>query len=200
MAAHIKFGEQKICVMRRIIAEISVSLDGFIEGPYGELDWLVSEDGGRVEDFLSRFDVIFYGRMAYEKLGIHHLPERTDGQINGVYEAFSKMRKYVFSHSCKHVPGNAMVINSNIIRQVKAIREEEGRDIWLSGGAGIIQSFAALNMIDEYHLLIQPVILGGGKPLFSANTYRQQLRLSDTQQLQSGVVLLTYTPNIFPFS
>ena len=179
--------------MRKVIAEIAVSVDGFIEGPGGELDWLVfDEEEGYVNEFLSRFDVIFYGRMAYERFGAH-LQESSDRREDFAATVIN-MRKYVFSRNMKHVAGNGMMINDNIKDEVKQIREEEGKDIWLCGGADIISTFANLRLIDEYLLAVQPTILGSGKPLFANVDHPIRLELLEAGRLDSGVVLLNYRP------
>lgn len=179
--------------MRKVIAEIAVSVDGFIEGPGGELDWLVfDEEQGYVNEFLSRFDVIFYGRMAYERFGVY-LQESND-RCEDFAATVMNMRKYVFSRNMKHVAGNGMMINDNIKDEVKQIREEEGKDIWLCGGADIISTFANLRLIDEYMLAIQPTILGSGKPLFGNVDHPIRLELLEAERLNSGVVLLNYRP------
>jgi dihydrofolate reductase len=175
--------------MRKIIAEIAVSLDGYIEGPNGELDWLIfDEDQEYVNEFLSKFEVIFYGRVAYERFGVFFTGE------HDFRETVCTMRKYVFSSTVKHVPGNGMVINDNIEEAVMQIREEEGKDIWLCGGAGIIQTFISLNLVDEYILAIQPVVLGTGKRLFGNLPLPFKLDLINTEKLASGVVILHYKP------
>lgn len=189
---HIKFAVQAIN-MRKVIAEIAVSLDGFIEGPEGELDWLIfDEPSGEVSAFLSRFEVIFYGRIAYEKLGVHLVADNRVSEDSHLQQTLTHMRKYVFSKQVKHVAGNGMVINDHIRERVNRIKEEEGKDIWLCGGAKIIQQFAKLGLIDEYLLAVQPVVLGSGKRLFENMRFGLDFNLADMEKLSSGVVLLKY--------
>jgi dihydrofolate reductase len=130
--------------MRKVIFESSISLDGFIEGPGGELDWLQQgQDAVDISAFLSSFDTIFYGRKTYDKIGV---PKRKDARMGSKEERFflavEGMRKYVFTRTMKHVEGNAMVIGDNLEVEVKRIREEEGKNIWLCGGADILRTFA----------------------------------------------------------
>jgi dihydrofolate reductase len=178
--------------MRKIIAEIAVSVDGFIEGKNGQLDWLVfDEEKSFVHHFLSRFDIIFYGRLAYERFGVlpgeSEVPEFTIGP-------YTHIRKYVFTRSQKHVDGKGMVISNRLRENVMKIKAEEGKDIWLCGGANIIKKFASLGLIDQYILAIQPVVLGSGKPLFKHLPHRLQLQLLNAEVLSSGVVILNYRP------
>jgi dihydrofolate reductase len=178
--------------MRKVIAEIAVSVDGFIEGANGELDWLVfEEDANYVNVFLDRFDVIFYGRLAYERFGVFLSPDMHEDSFG---RTLMEKRKYVFSRSRKHVEGNGMVIGDRIRERVVQIKEEEWKDIWLCGGARIIKTFASLGLIDEYILAIQPVILGSGKSLFQQLSKRIRLNLLNAEPLSSGVVLINYEP------
>ena len=184
--------------MRRIISKASVSLDGFIEGPSGELDWIGpgDESGGGIEakKFLSSFDTIFFGRKAYEKIGLIY-PDtglsKTDKEFCYMMHG---MRKYVFSRTAKHVPGNAMVISRDLKEEVTRIREEDGLDIWFCGGADLLKTFSALDLIDEYVLAVQPVLLKSGTPLFPGAKKPLDLTLVDRQNLESGVVIFHYRP------
>jgi dihydrofolate reductase len=182
--------------MRKIIFESSISLDGFIEGPNGELDWLVFEqEAADAETFLCAFDTIFYGRKSYERLGLPPVPgiDISEAERNFVY-ALHGMRKYVFSRTKKHVKGNGMVISQNLEAEVKRIREERGKDIWLFGGSDLLKTFADLDLVDEYLLSVHPVLLGRGKYLFASGRTPRNLNLINKQNLASGVVVLRYLP------
>jgi dihydrofolate reductase len=182
--------------MRKIIFEMAMSLDGYIEGPNGELDWLIFEkNGAYTNEFLLDFDTIFYGRLAYEKFGITRVagPLQTEAQRE-FYEALNGTRKYVFSRTAKHVLGNAMVIHDNLLTEVRRIRNEDGKNIWLCGGADIFSTFVELDLIDEYIFTIHPRILGSGKLLFQNIRKRLNLKLIHAQNLASGVVALHYIP------
>ena len=184
--------------MRRIIFEASVSLDGFIEGPSGELDWIGPSDerGSYIEakKFLSSFDTIFFGRKAYEKIGLIHPDTNLSESDREFCYMMHGMRKYVFSRTAKHVPGNAMVISRDVKEEVTRIREEDGKNIWFCGGADILKTFSALDLIDEYVLAVQPVLLKSGRPLFPGSKWPLDLTLVDRQNLDSGVVILHYRP------
>lgn len=183
--------------MRSVIFESSVSLDGFIEGPNGELDWLISDDGAHfdIRRFVSSFDTIFYGRKAYEKIGI---PKCVNASMPADerewYYALYGMRKYVFSRSEKHVSGNGMVVSENIEEEVKRIRQEDGKNIWFCGGADILRTFVDLDLVDEYILSVHPVFLKHGKRLFTGNEKTLGLQLLSRTKLKSGVIVLHYRP------
>lgn len=183
--------------MRKIIFEIAVSIDGFIEGPNGEMDWLKrDEEVNYASEMINRFDTILYGRVTYERFGIErpvdvYLPER-ERDFNMKVNA---MRKYVFSRKLKHMPGNGMMVNGNMLSEIRRLKDEEdGKDIWFCGGADLLMSFLDHDIIDEYVLAVQPVVLGSGKPLFKDLKKRLNLELIGTESLPSGVVLLNYIP------
>ncbi len=183
--------------MGSVIFESSVSLDGFIEGPNGELDWLIvgDDETSGPSRFLSAFDTIFYGRRAYERLG---LPNVASGIMRPDdmewYYALHGIRKYVFSRTEKHVGGNGMVISGNIEEEVKRIRQEDGKNIWFCGGADILRTFVDLDLVDEYILSVHPVFLKTGKRLFAGNEKALCLQLTQEKRMESGVVVLHYKP------
>lgn len=187
----------RINMMRRVIFESSISRDGFIEGPAGELDWVFpdTKHEGRTSArrLLSCFDTIFFGRKTYEKIGLFDISApHLSGAEKEMFYLLHGMRKYVFSRTMKHVPGNAMVISTNLREEVLRIREEEGKDIWLWCGADLLETFVKLDLVDEYILSVQPVLLHSGKPLFQGNKRPVGLNLVNRHNLRSGVVILHY--------
>jgi dihydrofolate reductase len=131
--------------MRDIILDLAVSLDGFIEGPNGETDWCIMEDD--FPGFLSGIDTIFYGRVSYDTWG-NYTPEAIAGLTEQVLwrEVHSK-QKYVFSRESRF-DKNAIFISNDIAEKVMEIKKQEGKDIWLYGGANLIRSFITLGLID----------------------------------------------------
>lgn len=183
--------------MRSVIFEASISLDGFIEGPNGEMDWLVHDADSVLDNerFVDAFDTMFFGRKAYERIAIPQLPVAlmSDAERE-FYYMLHGMRKYVFSRREKHVVGNGMVISGNIEQEVSRIRDEDGKDILFCGGAEILRTFTALDLIDEYVLTVHPVMLYSGKSLFTGNRTPPDLALVHKQRLNSGILMLHYKP------
>ena len=170
--------------MRKVVLQLAVSLDGYIEGPRGEYDWCLTDQDYGMSEFFKRIDCVFYGRKSYEltlTMGDAEMP------------ALPSLTEYVFSTTLKEVRPGAILINSNIEDKVKRIKDEAGRDIWLFGGASLTTSLLNLGLVDEISLAVHPIILGGGKPLFSNISHRVALTLSDTKTYSSGLVSLTYT-------
>src|SRR5207237_1565214 len=117
--------------MRKILLNLAVSLDGFIEGPNGEYDWCFTDQDYGMTDFLNRTDAIFFGRKSYE------LVLKTDKN------AWATHTKYVFSKAFDTIEA-ATLINRDIEKSVQKIKQKEGKDIWLFGEASLTSSL--LNM------------------------------------------------------
>lgn len=181
--------------MRKVIFESAISVDGFIEGPNGEMDWVVS-DGERFDTtaFLSRYDTIFCGRKAYERLEARATEEFLPEAQRKFLCTVSQMRKYVFSRKEKHLPGNGMIVSENLEGEVKRIRDELGKNIWFCGGADILSTFAELDLVDEYVLAVHPVWLRSGKRLFAGTRRPTNLKLLEQRNLESGVTRFRYLP------
>ena len=171
-----------------------MSLDGLIEGPSREIDWIEFDEktGSLLLDFANTIDTIFYGRVSYELYGSYTGSSGNDEAMDQFYESINKKEKYVFSNTVKSISGTAGVISGEIRKEVDRIRALPGKDIWLFGGASLVTSFMNLDLIDEYQIAIQPVILGAGKPLFKDISQISKLRLVKTESYSSGIVLLQY--------
>lgn len=177
--------------MKKIILDLAVTLDGFIEGPNGEIDWCILDDDMDLIGFLSTIDTIFYGRVSYDKWGNYQPEEKaTDTEVK-LWEAVHSKDKYVFSRQNRQDEG-ATFINGDLNQKVTEIKNQNGKDIWLYGGAGLIQTFIKYNLIDIYRISVHPVVLGDGKPLFENVKDRIELKLIDSKAFKSGVVQLVY--------
>ena len=168
--------------MRKVILGVAVSLDGFIEGPNGEYDWCLTDQDYGFSDFFKRVDTIFVGRKTYEmSLGM---------EAGGA--GFPKFKEYVFSTTLDKVKEGATLINGDIKFQVENIKKENGKDIWLFGGAGLTTSLMNLGLVDELSLAVHPILLGDGKPLFNNIKDKTKLTLIGTKTYSTGLVSLTY--------
>ncbi len=165
--------------MRKIILNLAVSLDGFIEGPNGEYDWCFTDQDYNMTEFFKNTDAIFFGRKSYELL------------MSTEENPYPEMMKYVFSRTL-HDLGNATVIADNIESAVMEIKNQNGKDIWLFGGAKLVTEFMNLGLIDELMLSIHPILLGGGTPLFVDIHKRIPLTLIKTETFSTGLVQLLY--------
>ena len=179
---------------RRVILDLAVTLDGFIEGTKGEVDWCIMDPDMGFIDFLDQIDTILYGRKSYELWGQYVPDNGISDEEKEVWNRVHSKKKYVFSKTAANKYPGAELISFNIVEEVHKIKNQPGKDIWLYGGASIITTFLNLGLIDEYRLSVHPVILGEGKPLFSDLKQRLNLKLVNTKRFSSGVVQLIYHP------
>ena len=181
--------------MRKIILNLAVTLDGFIEGPNGEVDWCrLEQDSGSesfFDKFLSGIDTIFYGRVSYDMWGQYQPAENAPTAEKKLWHAVHSKKKFVFSKNPKE-DNRAIFICSDIARRVNEMKAEPGKNMWLYGGANLITEFINAGLVDNYLLAVFPVILGAGKPLFSNITERVSLTLNSVETSDSGVVLMSY--------
>lgn len=167
--------------MRKVLLNLAVSLDGFIEGPGGEFDWCFTDQDYGMKDFLKRIDAVFLGRKS------HELVKRMGGQ-----SPYPNKKSYVFSRTLEHVDDNSILVNGDLGEEVRKIKAERGKDIWLFGGAHLATDFVNLNLIDELWLAVHPLLLGGGKPLFQGIHGRIPFTLKETKSYSTGLVQLFY--------
>jgi Dihydrofolate reductase len=171
--------------MRNIVLDLAVTLDGFIEGPNGEIDWCIMDDDMGFDQFLESIDTIFYGRVSYDMWGNYRPDEKAGEAEKQLWQQVHSKKKYVFSSQQK----GDHYISTDKVREIKA---QTGKDIWLYGGAKLIETFMDLGMVDVYRLSVHPVVLGAGKPLFRNLKERKYLELVEVNRFRSGVVQLIY--------
>ena len=180
--------------MKKIILDLAMTLDGFIEGPNGEIDWCIMDGDMNFDAFLSTIDTIFYGRTSYDLWG-NYQPDETASEAElKLWKGVHSKKKYVFSHQPREDENATFIRPGDLTEKVAAIKAQGGKDIWLYGGAGLIKTFIDLGLIDVYQLAVHPTALGNGKPLFQDLKERLRLTLLQTKTAQSGVVQLIYAP------
>ena len=163
--------------MRKVILQVALSLDGFIEGPGGEYDWCFTDQDYGMKDFMKRIDALFLGRKSFEMMGS---------------KAFGKKKNYVFSNTLKKSSGEAEIVSGDIGEQVRKIKKMEGKDIWLFGGASLTTSLMNEGLVDGLELAVHPILLGSGKPLFQGIKGRVKTKLIDVKTYPTGLVMLNY--------
>jgi len=180
-----------------------VTLDGFIAGPNGEMDWIgeiYDEAMGNYEyDLVSAADTLLLGRGTYQSFAgawpkVPENPAASKGEVEYAHRV-NAMRKIVFSKTLSTVEWNNSILLKEIVPQeIESLKQEPGRDMVIYGSASIVQALTNLGLIDEYQLLVHPVILGSGKPLFQDIKHKTKLKLVQTKTHPSGVVVLYYQP------
>jgi dihydrofolate reductase len=183
-------------MMRKVIYSMSVSLDGFIAGPGGEIDW------GAPDEELHRFHnaqtrelgAHLCGRRLYEEMLYWETADENPSAAEHVLEfarIWQRLPKIVFSRTLDEVEGNARLAADGVAEEVAKLKEQPGKDLAV-GGAGLASTLAQLGLIDEYRLFVSPVVLGGGTPYFPALDERIDLELVETRTFASRVVYARY--------
>jgi dihydrofolate reductase len=181
--------------LRRIIASEMVTVDGFFSGPNGELDWFVQDEelGTFAQELLDSVDTILYGRATYEMM-VGCWPH-----AGGSFaERTNPLPKLVFTSTLDPTPwgdwDNATPVKGVLADEVAKLKDEAGGDMVIYGSGRVVQALSRLGLIDEYRLVVHPVLLGIGRPLFGALAKRHTRRLIDSVSWPSGCVALTYEP------
>jgi class 3 adenylate cyclase/dihydrofolate reductase len=188
--------------MRRLIASEFVTLDGVMQAPGGDEhpdgknNWAVayaSEDQQRFKvDELDEVDAFLLGRVTYEIWASFWPTGPRDG---GFADRMNAMQKYVVSTRLREATwGPAEIIGDRVVERVRELKELDGADILLNGSADLLNSLVRHDVIDEYRLMVFPVLLGSGKRLFAEATDVSHLSLAETRTFESGATVLTYLP------
>jgi dihydrofolate reductase len=182
--------------MRKLIYLMNVSLDGFIEGPNRELDWThVDEESMSLFNEQQRgMDTLLYGRRLYEVMTYWETAE-ADPSISEVEREFARIwknsTKLVFSKTLEQVQGNARLVRGDIAGEIAKLKQQPGKDLEI-GGPNLASTVMQLGLIDEFRLVVHPVVLGSGTRFFPALADKIDLRLVETRVFGSGVVYLRY--------
>jgi dihydrofolate reductase len=189
--------------MRKIIVTMWITLDGFVAGPKGEMDWVTSiydETMGKYEDdVVSGADTLFLGRVTYQSFAGSwpKMAENTSvpEEVRTYARKLNAMRKVVFSRSLDKVEWNNSTLSREIVpEEIQRMKQESGKDMLVYGSASIVRALTNLRLIDEYQLLFHPVFLAGGKRLFEGLNEKTKLKLTRSKAHPSGVVLACYEP------
>jgi len=183
--------------MRKIILMMSVSLDGFIEGPNRELDWGMVDDElhRHFNEQLGAMGAFLNGRVMYELMAGFWPTADTDPSSTEPMVEFSRiwrdMPKIVYSRTLERADWNTTVVRDLVPEEVMELKAQPGGDLSL-GGADLAAAFMRHDLIDEYRLYVHPIIIGRGKPLFPPSDATIDLRLVEGRRFGNGVVLLRY--------
>jgi dihydrofolate reductase len=188
--------------MRKIISFMHVSLDGFVAGPNGEMDWIKvdQEIFDHVGKRVSESDTALYGRVTYQLMESYwptagDKPTATKHDIEHA-KWYKKVHKVVLSKTMNDTGlTNTTIISDNLSDRINEIKQSgngEGKHILLFGSPTATHSLIQLNLIDGYWLFVNPIILGRGIPLFADVKDKIKLKLLTTQQFACGVTELNY--------
>lgn len=183
--------------MRKVILFNLITLDGYFAGPNGEIDWHnVDEEFNQfAEEQLNTLDVILFGRVTYEMMASYW---PTPSAINDDPIIANKMNsapKIVFSKTLSGADwNNTRLIKGNIAEEIAKLKQQPGKDMAIFGSGNLASTFTNLGLIDEYRLIVVPVALGEGIPLFKDLQQKLNLKLTNSRVFKNGNVLLYYQP------
>jgi dihydrofolate reductase len=179
--------------MRKIVVSEFVSLDGVMEDPRWTFQFGSEEQEKFKFDELKGSDALLLGRVTYDGFAAAWpgMVEQT-GEYGQMMNGYSK---HVVSTTLKEVEwNNSSLIKGNIAEEVSKLKQQPGKDILVFGSCTLVHTLMELDLIDEYRLMVFPVVLGSGKRLFRDGMDKKVLRLADTKIFSSGVVVHTYHP------
>ncbi len=190
--------------MRKIISFMHISLDGFVAGPNGEMNWIKVDEEifDHVGKRISKTDTALYGRVTYDMME-GYWPTAADKPNASKHDIehskwYSQVHKVVLSTTLKEEgQTNTTVISNNLVERINEIKQQGSAEILLFGSPTATHALMQESLIDGYWLFVNPVILGQGIPLFvdsNPDSYRDNIKLNllHTQQFTSGVVELSY--------
>lgn len=185
--------------MRKIISFMHISLDGFVAGPNGELNWAKVDEElfDYVGKRISKSDTALYGRVTYEMME-GYWPTAADHPNASKHDIehskwYKNVHKIVLSNTLTEADlTNISVINDSLADRLNEIKQQEGEDILLFGSPTATRTLIEQKLIDGYWLFLNPVILGQGIPLFVDTKNKTELKLLNTRQFDSGVTELNY--------
>jgi dihydrofolate reductase len=186
--------------MKEVVLFMHISLDGFVAGPDGEMDWISMEEA-IFEDAIglsNSADAALYGRVTYQMMegywpGVLTNPSSTKNQLDHA-QWVENIKKIVFSTTLDDVEwNNTRLIKENVAEEIADLKAQPGDGILLIfGSPRLAHSFTELGLIDEFCLFVNPMVLGDGIPLFKNTGPRIGLKLLETKRFDSGVVKLRY--------
>jgi dihydrofolate reductase len=187
--------------MRDVILQEFVTLDGLAAGPSDSVDFVPASTQGdqsfgqRQLGFMDSIDLILLGRVTYTMFA-GHWPKVTSGPDKQFADKLNAIPKIVFSKSLDRAPwgswDDATIVKNSAAKEVAKLKQGSGKDMVIWGSISLAQSLMSQRLIDEYQLIVCPVVLGNGKPLFREKVDPVGMRLLKTQSFDRGTVLLAY--------
>lgn len=180
--------------MRKLVVSAWITLDGIFDADTMQ-EWFfpfnsIAKDK-YIRDSILEADALLVGRTTYEMLASYWPFQLNDD--NGPASKINSMKKFVVSSKLEKADwNNSTIINKNIIEEIKKLKHQNGSEIQIPGSATLVQSLMKANLIDEYRLLVHPIIMGSGKRFFKDEMKTSGMKLVKTQTVDKGVILLCY--------
>jgi len=169
--------------MRRLRYNVAVSLDGFIAGSKGEIDWILMDSTVDFAAIFNEFDTLLMGSKTFEVL-----------QAQPPGDLMSGKQIVVVSHTLKKEDHpNITIISDHLIERVSSLKEMTGKDIWLFGGGILFRNLLDARLVDTVELAVMPIFLSQGIPVLPSGQRSSLFHLETSKILSSGIVMLTYS-------
>jgi dihydrofolate reductase len=181
--------------MRKVVAAEFVSLDGVFEAPdQWHFPYFNDEMGQVIGEGFAASDAMLMGRVNYEEWAAYW-PEQ-DPEENPIADTMNTRQKYVVSTTLEEPLqwSNSTLIKENVAQEIEKLKEQEGKDIVISGSGTLVRSLLGYGLLDELKLMVHPIVVGSGKRLFEEEAETKPLKLVDSKTFSTGVVYLTYRP------
>lgn len=183
--------------MRKLTAFIFTTLNGFYKGEKNDISWHGhgKEESEFSEEMLKQNNILLFGRKTYENMLAFWPTPAAKEHFPEVARGMNSAEKIVFSNSLKKANWkNTKVIGGDIVTQTKELKQSKGKDLTILGSGTIIDLFTNHRLIDEYQVMIDPVVIEKGTSVFSGTKYMLNLRLTEVKTFTSGVIILYYSP------
>ena len=186
--------------MRRVILSNLVSLDGFMAGPNGEIDWFTGIADNEFESYavelIGSIDTMLFGRVTYELMASYWPTAKPETDDPRIIDAMNDTRKVVFSKTLDKVTWkNSRLGRGDAAEETAKLKQQPGGDMVIYGSGEIVSVLAKRGLIDDYRIFVAPIVLGKGKPLFNGIDARLGLKLIETKPFRTGMVVLRYEPD-----
>ncbi len=185
--------------MRKIIFFMLISLDGYFEGPEHAIDWHnVDQEFNEFSNAqLDSTDLLLFGRVTYELMAGYWPGAEAARDDPVTAAAMNRLPKVVFSRTLNGVTWqNTRLVKENIVEEVRRLKAQPGKDIFIFGSSDLSLTLIRHDLIDEFRILVNPLLLGSGTPLFKGLQERLPLRLLKTRTFRNGNILLCYQPDL----
>jgi dihydrofolate reductase len=183
--------------MGRLGAFTFVTLNGYFAGPNGDISWHRhgAEENAYAAEALKSGNTLLFGRVTYEMMASYWPTAVATENDPTVAEGMNRADKIVFSRTLKNAAwSNTRLVKGDIGEEIRKLKQVPGRNMTLLGSGSVLTQLAELGLIDEYQVMVDPVALGAGTPVFKGIKQTLNLKLTATKAFKSGVVLLSYQP------
>jgi len=183
--------------MRKLLVFNFTTLNGYFEGPGGDLSWHShgEEEGKFAAESVGAGGVLLFGRITFEHMASFWPTPQAKQQMPAVAEGMNKAEKIVFSRTLKQTDWeNTRIISGDLVSSVRELKQSPGNDMCILGSGSIVTQLSDARLIDVYQVMVDPVALGAGTPMFRGMKKQLDLKLMSTRAFKSGVILLSYQP------